>query len=206
MEFQLDDRPIDFSKGLVPAIVQDWRTGGVLMVGYMNEEALAETCKDRQVVFYSRSKQRLWRKGETSGNFLEVQDIRTDCDRDALLILATPKGPTCHTGAISCFGEELIRGDFSFLASLDCTIESRRSEDAQRSYTAALFREGIDRLAQKVGEEGIEVVIAAKNSDKERLIDECADLLFHLMVLLRGKGSSLAEVVSVLEQRARKAA
>ena len=200
--FQFEGKKIDFSKGLVPAVVQDLHSAAILMVGYMNEEALASTCETRRVVFYSRSKERLWTKGETSGNFLEVKDIYTDCDQDALVIVAEPKGPTCHIGTSSCFGETPPCGEFGFLSKLDSVIRSRRQDmGTSNSYTATLFKEGIDRLAQKVGEEGVEVVIAAKNDDKEKLLSESADLLFHLMVLLQGKGASLGEVITVLENR-----
>lgn len=196
-------REPDFLKsgGLLPAIIQDDSTLEVLMLGYMNQEAYEVTTSSGHVTFFSRSKGRLWTKGETSGNFLQVKEMRCDCDSDAILIRAIPAGPTCHEGTQSCFGES-ERSDISFLGTLGRTIRERKAGgDAERSYTAQLFTKGIDAIAQKVGEEAIEVVIEAKNSNDERLLSESADLLYHLMVLLEARGASLAEVARVLKGR-----
>ncbi len=194
---------LNFAKGqgLMPAIVQDYASGRVLMLGYMNRDALDKTIAEGRVTFYSRSKGRLWTKGETSGHFLDLREVRVDCDRDTLLLLADPRGPACHTGAGTCFGNETTA--FSFLDQLQKVIAQRRDQPVGASYTAALFAAGLDRMAQKVGEEGVEVVIAAKNDDSELLIGEAADLCFHLMVLLQAKGLSLQQVLTVLEQRHR---
>lgn len=193
---------VDFSKspdGLVPAVVQDARNGQILMLGYMNEEALQATATTGKAVFFSRSKNRLWRKGETSGNELAVTEIRTDCDRDTLLIQAVPAGPTCHTGAVSCFQTPAGSGT---LHRLESDIQARIAQaDAQSSYTARLVAEGMARVAQKVGEEGVEVVIEAMKGDKEKLAQESADLLYHLIVLLNANGLSLSDVEAVLEGR-----
>ncbi len=193
---------VDWKKmeGLVPAVVQHSETHQVLMLGYMNEEALKETERTGRVVFFSRSKDRLWTKGETSGNYLEYISAKIDCDSDAVLVRALPKGPTCHTGAPSCFeGNEIA--ELGWLNRLEEIIESRKNSSSEKSYTAHLFQEGLDRMAQKVGEEAIEVVIASKNESKERLQSESADLLFHLMVLLKERGLSLADVVEELKLR-----
>ncbi len=193
---------IDWEKdgGLVPAIVQDATDGRVLMLGYMNEEALRATEKTRRVTFFSRSKQRLWVKGETSGNFLELRQIRRDCDNDALLVTAVPCGPVCHNGTATCFDGNSGMG---FLGELEEIIASRLTsdEDGGKSYVASLRRDGAARMAQKVGEEGVEVALAAAVSDKVRLREESADLLFHLMVLLRHSGLSLADVAKTLSAR-----
>jgi phosphoribosyl-ATP pyrophosphohydrolase/phosphoribosyl-AMP cyclohydrolase len=199
-------RDPDFTKceGMIPAIVQDDATLEVLMLGYMNQEAYASTKQSGQVTFFSRSKGRLWTKGETSGNFLHVKEIRCDCDSDAILIRAIPAGPTCHEGTDSCFGES-ERSSLAFLGALSRTIGARKSvADAANSYTAQLFAKGIDAIAQKVGEEAIEVVIEAKNSNDERLLSESADLLYHLMVLLEARGVSLTEVAKTLKERQRR--
>jgi phosphoribosyl-AMP cyclohydrolase / phosphoribosyl-ATP pyrophosphohydrolase len=196
---------LDFTKGdgLLPAIVQHARTGAVLMVGYMNREAFRETLARRHVVFFSRGKQRLWEKGESSGNFLELADIRTDCDRDALLVTATPVGPVCHVGTATCFGDEsLTCGErFAFLAFLESVIEQRIAGAPQGSYTARLFAEGPKRVAQKVGEEGLEVALAAVAETDDKVVSESADLVFHLLVLLRSRGLSFERVVAELQSR-----
>lgn len=195
---------INFSKykdGLVPAVVQDSITNKVLMLGFMNEEALAQTQQLKKVTFYSRSKQRLWTKGEESGNFLELENIIEDCDQDTLLIKARPIGPVCHTGADTCFGEA---NESSFLQVLEETIRQRFEDRSTKSYTSGLFDKGINAVAQKVGEEAVELVIEAKDEDKERFLGEAADLLFHYLVLLRAKGFSLADVTQVLQVRHKK--
>lgn len=189
--------------GLIPAIVQHARTRHVLMLGFMNADAYEATKTSGRVTFFSRSRQTLWTKGETSGNFLEVKEIRVDCDRDSTLILAEPKGPTCHTGSDTCFGETVCEGSL-FLESLEAVIASRKTAQSQPSYTASLFRGGLDRIAQKVGEEGVEVVIAAKNDSSDRLVDEASDLIFHLMVLLAYKGIKMDRVFDRLFQRHQK--
>ncbi|MBN8877166.1 MAG: bifunctional phosphoribosyl-AMP cyclohydrolase/phosphoribosyl-ATP diphosphatase HisIE [Sphingobacteriales bacterium] len=192
---------INFSKysdGLVPVIVQDSATAKVLMLGFMNEEALEKTRQLKKVTFYSRSKQRLWTKGEESGNFLLLESIAADCDDDTLLIKAKPLGPVCHTGADTCFNEE-NRQDF--LQVLSETIRNRYEDRSGKSYTSGLFGKGINAVAQKVGEEAVELVIEAKDNDDKRFLDEAADLLFHYMVLLRAKGFSLEDVKQVLQAR-----
>jgi phosphoribosyl-AMP cyclohydrolase / phosphoribosyl-ATP pyrophosphohydrolase len=188
----------DFKKmgGLLPAVVQNDADGKILMVGYMDAAALAKTRKTRKVTFFSRSKARLWTKGETSGNFLRLRSIALDCDGDALLVRAVPEGPTCHTGAASCFDSPL-----AFLAELDAVLVDRLMKKPKGSYTTALLKQGLDRIAQKVGEEAVETVIAAKNKDKEAFLGEAADLIFHLMLLLRAKGSSLGEAAALLRSR-----
>lgn len=192
----------DFEKlpgGLVPAVVQDASTGTVLMLGYMNAEALAQTRSSGLVTFFSRSKQRLWTKGESSGHVLQVQSIRLDCDRDALLIKAAPKGPVCHTGADTCWGEEnKLAG---FLNELEQIIEQRRRADPATSYTAGLLAGPVSSIAQKVGEEAVETVIEAMGNDRERLLNESADLLYHLLVLLAAKDIRLSAVEQVLRER-----
>jgi phosphoribosyl-AMP cyclohydrolase / phosphoribosyl-ATP pyrophosphohydrolase len=196
---------LDFAKsdGLLPAVVQHADTGAVLMVGYMNDEALRETLARRHVIFFSRSKQRLWEKGETSGHFLELDQIRTDCDRDALLVTARPLGPVCHEGTATCFGDEPItKGErFAFLSTLEGVIEQRIADSPTGSYTARLFAEGPKRIAQKVGEEGIEVALAAAVEPDDKVVSESADLIFHLLVLLRSRGLSFQSVVAELQSR-----
>jgi phosphoribosyl-AMP cyclohydrolase / phosphoribosyl-ATP pyrophosphohydrolase len=193
---------IDFKKGdgLVPAIIQDWITGKVLMLGFMNEDALRKTETEKKVTFFSRTKNRLWTKGETSGNFLILKDIMTDCDNDTLLIKAEPKGPTCHTGADTCFNESNV-SNAHFLHYLQEIIKSRKESTADKSYTKSLFEKGINKIAQKVGEEAVELVIEAKDSDLDLFRNEAADLLFHLLVLLEAKGVQLEEVIDVLAKR-----
>jgi phosphoribosyl-ATP pyrophosphohydrolase/phosphoribosyl-AMP cyclohydrolase len=183
--------------GLVPAIVQDACNGRVLMLGYMNREALAATQSSRLVTFYSRSKQRLWRKGESSGHFLQVISIESDCDNDSLLLQALPQGPTCHLQRASCFAS----APANFLADLDALIATRERERPASSYTTRLFESGLRRIAQKVGEEGVETSLAAVVEDDETLLGEAADLIYHLVVLLRARGMSLAEAVRILERR-----
>jgi phosphoribosyl-ATP pyrophosphohydrolase/phosphoribosyl-AMP cyclohydrolase len=191
---------IDFEKngGLVPCIVQDDRTLRVLMMGYMNAEALEKTQQEGRVTFYSRSKGRLWTKGETSGNFLDVVSIVPDCDNDTLLVRAIPRGPVCHTGADTCFGES--NNGFS-LAYLESVIRKRRDEPSEGSYTASLFQKGINKIAQKVGEEAVELVIESKDDNKELFLNEAADLMFHYLVLLAAKGFSLEDVINSLSIR-----
>ncbi len=193
---------IDFKKGdgLVPAIIQDWMTAKVLMLGFMNEEALRKTEVEKKVTFFSRTKNRLWTKGETSGNFLNVKSIAVDCDNDTILIQAEPLGPTCHTGADTCFFESNTSNAL-FLHYLQAIIKSRKESTADKSYTKSLFEKGINKIAQKVGEEAVELVIEAKDSDMDLFRNEAADLLFHLLVLLEAKGVQLEEVVDVLRQR-----
>ena len=192
----------DFEKmpdALIPAVVQDVHTGVVLMLGYMNAEALEQTQETGLVTFFSRSKQRLWTKGESSGHTLTLREIRLDCDRDTLLIKAEPKGPVCHTGADTCWGEsnELA----GFLNALEHIIQQRRATGPEGSYTARLFESGVAKIAQKVGEEAVETVIEALGTDRERLLNETADLLYHLLVLLAAKDVRLSEVEQVLKQR-----
>jgi phosphoribosyl-ATP pyrophosphohydrolase/phosphoribosyl-AMP cyclohydrolase len=188
--------------GLLPAIVQDADSGRVLMLGYMNAEALEQTRALGKVTFYSRSKQRLWTKGESSGHWLQLVGIEVDCDRDTLLIQARPAGPVCHLGTRTCFGED-SGPPLAFLADLGAVIESRKGAPADSSYTARLFASGTRRIAQKVGEEGLETALAAVAQGREELLGEAADLLYHLQVLLRDQGLDLAEVVAVLRQRHR---
>lgn len=193
---------LDFKKGngLLPAIIQDDKTGKVLMLGYMNEESLEATRNSGRVTFYSRSKERLWVKGETSENYLLVKEIIEDCDGDTLLIKADPQGPTCHTGSDTCFNEE-NKNPIQFLDHLAGIIEDRKANPSGSSYTSDLFNKGINKISQKVGEEAVEVVIEAMDDNKELLLSESADLLFHLMVLLSSKGLSLHDVIKVLEER-----
>ena len=193
---------IDFEKGegLVPVIIQDWSTNNVLMLGYMNREAYKKTKAEGKVTFYSRTKQRLWTKGETSGNFLNVKEIKVDCDKDTLLIKAEPQGPTCHTGADTCFNESNGTNAL-FLHYLQDIIVERKKSTAAKSYTKLLFDKGINKIAQKVGEEAVELVIEAKDSDEDLFKNEAADLLFHLLVLLEAKEMKLEEVVDVLRKR-----
>lgn len=200
----IDINKINFDKmnGLVPVIVTDNITGQVLMLGFMNREAVHKTVAENKVTFYSRSKERLWTKGETSGNYLELVDIKIDCDNDTLLITANPKGNTCHLDQYSCFGLE--KENYKFLKYLDDLIKSRKKELPENSYTTKLFKQGENRIIQKVGEEAIETVIAAKNNDREELINESADLLFHLLVMLNQKEIPFNDVISELEKRHRK--
>lgn len=193
----VDSLSWDEQDGLLPAIVQDAATLRVLMLGYMNRDALQATLDHRRVTFFSRSRQRLWTKGESSGHFLEVVDIDADCDRDTLLVLARPQGPTCHLGRTSCFPE----APGMFLAELDALVARRDRERPAGRYTTALFESGVRAIAQKVGEEGVETALAAVAQDDDALRGEAADLLFHLQVLLRARGMSLDDAVSVLRAR-----
>ena len=193
---------IDFTKypdGLVPAIIQDAATRKVLMLGFMNQEAVAKTQELQKVTFFSRSKNRLWTKGEESGNYLLLKDIKVDCDKDTLLIKATPQGPTCHTGADTCWNEKNITDNF--LLELEQIIQDRKNNPTDKSYTSSLFAKGINKIAQKVGEEAVEIVIEAKDDNKELFLGEAADLLFHYMILLRAKDFSLDDVIEVLKGR-----
>jgi phosphoribosyl-ATP pyrophosphohydrolase/phosphoribosyl-AMP cyclohydrolase len=196
---------LDWSKndGLMPAIVQDARSGQVLMFAYMNREALRMTLADKRVTFFSRSRNRLWTKGESSGHWLNVVDVVADCDRDTVLVLATPVGPTCHLGTQSCFGDEIETdaAELSFLMRLEATIAQRIKDRPEGSYTARLWSDGPTRIAQKVGEEGVEVALAAVTQDDERLVGESADLLYHLALLLKSRNLSLTQVVRELAQR-----
>jgi phosphoribosyl-ATP pyrophosphohydrolase/phosphoribosyl-AMP cyclohydrolase len=196
---------LDWDKGggLLPAIVQHARTGHVLMLGYMNEAALRETLAHGRVVFYSRSRQALWTKGETSGHYLNVVDVSTDCDSDALLVLADPVGPTCHKGTESCFADAAPADAqrLAFLGLLENIIANRIADQPEGSYTARLFAEGPGRIAQKLGEEGVETALAAVSRDDEGLVSECADLLYHLLVLLKSRDLTLERVVEELRAR-----
>lgn len=191
---------IDFNKtnGLVPAIIQDERTLQVLMLGYMNEEAFVKTKQEAKVTFFSRSKNRLWTKGETSGNFLWVTDIKIDCDNDTLLIKVNPQGPVCHTGTSNCFKEETAKG---FLYLLEQTIEQRIDNNDEGSYTNELFKKGINKVAQKVGEEAVELIIEAKDNNLELFKNEAADLLYHFLILLKAKKIKLEDIEQILKIR-----
>ena len=195
---------IDFSKlahGLIPAIIQDSETKNVLMLGYMNAESYQKTLETNKVTFYSRSKQRLWTKGEESGNFLNLVSIKNDCDEDTLLIQVRPEGPTCHTGSDNCW-QESNNQEYGFISTLENTIKTRRENaDSEKSYVASLFEKGINKIAQKVGEEAVEVVIEAKDNNDHLFLDESADLLFHYLILLQAKGFELNDVVNVLKER-----
>jgi len=192
---------IDFSKenGLIPAIIQDDKTSSVLMLGYMNKEAFDKTMKEKIVTFWSRSKRRLWQKGETSGNFLHLVSVHKDCDSDTLLLRTNPQGPTCHTGSYSCF--DVQPDNLYILTELETVISERSRKLPEGSYTTSLFNGGTSLIAQKLGEEAVETVVAALNQDLERLHEESADLIYHLLVLLREKGTTLSAVLSELEKR-----
>jgi phosphoribosyl-ATP pyrophosphohydrolase/phosphoribosyl-AMP cyclohydrolase len=196
---------VDFGKagGLVPAIVQDADSGAVLMLAYMNREALEQTLARRRAVFFSRSKQRLWEKGETTGHTLEVVDVALDCDGDTLLVMAHPRGPACHQGTLTCFGDQPRSAAMAiaFLARLEAVVAQRATDKPENSYTARLLDKGVARLAQKVGEEGVEVALAGVGEPEQKVVEESADLLFHLLVLLRARGIALRQVVHELEQR-----
>lgn len=195
------DIDIKSAHGLIPAIIQDSETKNVLMLGYMNEESLQKTIETQKVTFFSRSKQRLWTKGEESGNFLNLVDIKNDCDGDTLLIQAKPVGPTCHTGVDTCWQEE-NKENYGFISQLENTIKTRRENaDSEKSYVASLFEKGINKIAQKVGEEAVEVVIEAKDDNDDLFLSESADLLFHYLILLQAKGFQLNDVVDVLKKR-----
>ncbi len=195
----------DFTKnnGLIPAIIQDAKTKNVLMMGYMNEEALETTLKTNTITFFSRSKNRLWTKGEESGHFLKMKSYKIDCDNDTFIFQVEPKGPTCHKGTDTCWGEE-NDPTYGFISSLEETIANRKENSASdKSYVASLFEKGINKIAQKVGEEAVEVVIEAKDNNDVLFLSESADLLFHYLILLQAKGFKLDDVVGVLEERAK---
>jgi phosphoribosyl-AMP cyclohydrolase / phosphoribosyl-ATP pyrophosphohydrolase len=195
---------IDFTKlanGLIPAIIQDSETKTVLMLGYMTQEALDVTLATQKVTFFSRSKNRLWTKGEESGNFLNLLSIKNDCDNDTLLIQVNPIGPTCHTGSDNCW-QETNNQDYGFISKLESTIENRiKNADSEKSYVASLFAKGINKIAQKVGEEAVEVVIEAKDNNDDLFLSESADLLFHYLMLLQAKGFKINDVVNILKSR-----
>ena len=196
---------IDFTKyadGLVPAIIQDDNTGKVLMLGFMNEAAVAKTQELQKVTFFSRSKNRLWTKGEESGNYLLLKDIKADCDNDTLLVKVIPQGPTCHTGADTCWNE--VNQNDNFLLQLEQIIKDRKNNPSDKSYTSSLFAGGINKIAQKVGEEAVELVIEAKDDNAALFLGEAADLLFHYMILLQAKGFSLNDIIAVLKERHKK--
>lgn len=192
---------VNYNKnGLVPAIVQDAQTKTVLMLGYMNKEALEITQKSKRVTFFSRSKNRIWTKGEESGNFLNLKSLKIDCDGDTLLIKASPEGPTCHKGTDTCW-EEKNTQDFGFLSDLEQVISNRKHTPKDASYVSSLFEKGINKIAQKVGEEAVETVIEAKDQNDELFLEESADLLFHYLILLQAKGYCLSDIVNVLKSR-----
>ena len=197
---------VNFNKtpdNLIPTIIQDNETNNVLMLGYMNQEALDQTLTTKKVTFFSRTKNRLWTKGEESGNFLELISIKEDCDNDTLLVKVKPVGPTCHTGLDTCW-QESNNQEFGFLSKLENTIVMRKENaDAEKSYVASLFAKGINKIAQKVGEEAVEVVIEAKDNNNDLFLSESADLLFHYLILLQAKGFRLNDVVNVLKERER---
>jgi phosphoribosyl-ATP pyrophosphohydrolase/phosphoribosyl-AMP cyclohydrolase len=193
---------IDYKKyqdGLVPAVIQDYQTNKVLMLGFMNQEALDKTLETQKVTFFSRTKNRLWTKGEESGHFLNLKSIQLDCDNDTLLIKVHPVGPTCHTSADTCFSEK--NHSSNFLEYLEQIIELRKQGDPKDSYVAKMFEKGLNKIAQKVGEEAVEMVIEAKDNNKELFLNESADLLFHYLLLLNAKGHNLAEVLTILQLR-----
>jgi len=196
---------VDFKKysdGLVPAIIQDYKTGIILMLGFMNDDALTKTQELKKVTFFSRTKNRLWTKGEESGHHLILKDIKVDCDNDTLLIKAEPIGPTCHTGADTCWGETNESNDFLF--QLEQIIADRKNNPSDTSYTTSLFKKGINKIAQKVGEEAVEIVIEAKDDNKDLFLGEAADLLFHYLILLQAKDFTLQDVLTVLRSRHKK--
>jgi phosphoribosyl-ATP pyrophosphohydrolase/phosphoribosyl-AMP cyclohydrolase len=204
----IDIEKVDFAKagGLVPAVVQDADTGAVLMLAYMNREALQQTLARGRAVFYSRSKQRLWEKGETTGHTLDLVDVALDCDADTLLVMARPRGPACHNGTLTCFGDEArsAAAGIAFLAKLEAVVAQRATEKPDASYTAKLLAKGLNKVAQKVGEEGVETALAGVNESEQKLVEEAADLLFHTLVLLRARGIPLGRVVGELEARHRR--
>lgn len=194
---------IDFAKGngFVPAIIQDSKTNKVLMLGFMNDEALWKTENEKRVTFFSRTKNRLWTKGEESGNFLNVVSIHPDCDNDTLLIKVNPSGAVCHTGADTCWNEKNEKLNLDFLLELERVIESRKNNAADNSYTSELFAKGINKIAQKVGEEATELIIESKDDNADLFLNEAADLIFHYMILLQAKGFKLQDVIAKLEAR-----
>jgi len=197
MELNMDFKK--FSDGLMPAIIQDLNTGKVLMLGYMNLEAFNETMTTGKITFFSRSKNRLWTKGEESGNFLYLKSYALDCDQDALLFKVSPVGPVCHTGADTCWNE--VNASDDFLQHLESIIDLRKSSDDENSYVRSLFKKGINKIAQKVGEEAVEVIIEAKDNDDDKFLNESADLLFHYLLLLNSKGFNLDNIKDILKQR-----
>lgn len=199
MNFTINQLDFQKNDGLIPVVVQDNDTNKVLMLGYMNADALEKTIIEKRVTFFSRSKQRLWTKGESSGNFLNIVSLAKDCDNDTLLVKVNPVGPVCHTGADTCF-EEVNRKD-NFLLHLESVIQDRRDNPSGESYTASLFKKGINKVAQKVGEEAVELVIEAKDNDKDLFMGEAADLMYHYLVLLAAKNYTLTEVIDVLKSR-----
>jgi len=199
MNFTINQLDFKKSDGLLPVVVQDNNTNKVLMLGYMNAEALQKTVEEKRVTFFSRSKQRLWTKGESSGNFLNLVSIAKDCDNDTILAKVNPVGPVCHTGADTCF-EETNKTD-NFLLHLESVIQDRRDNPSGKSYTTSLFKKGINKVAQKVGEEAVELVIEAKDNDKDLFMGEAADLMYHYLVLLAAKDYTLTEVIEVLKSR-----
>lgn len=199
----MDKLTIDFDKnenGLIPAIIQDTLTNKVLMLGYMNKDAYHKTLETGKVTFFSRSKNRLWTKGEESGNYLELKDIKVDCDRDTLLVSVSPKGPTCHKGTDTCWAES-NESSFGFLSKLEDIIANRKKNPDEKSYVASLFKKGINKIAQKVGEEAVETVIEAKDTNDDLFLNESADLLFHYLILLKAKGFQLTDVEKILLER-----
>lgn len=192
---------LKFTDGLIPAIIQDVDTNIVLMLGYMNKEAMNVTMETKLVTFYSRTRKRLWTKGEVSRNYLHLVDIKLDCDSDTFLIKARPDGPVCHTGSDTCFNEENVSENENFLAQLEKIIANRKKNPTSKSYTSSLFIKGINAVAQKVGEEAVELIIEAKDNDAERFKNEAADLLFHYLILLQAKGFTLNDVMNVLRSR-----
>ena len=203
LEFEFME--LNFSKnkdGLIPVIIQDSISKTVLMLGYMNDEAIRKTKKTGNVTFYSRTKKRLWTKGEESGNFLRLVNMKVDCDNDTILIYVKPEGPTCHLGTDSCWGEKNL-SKFGYLSQLEEIIAERKKDDKKKSYVASLFREGINKIAQKVGEEATETIIEAKDENKQLFLNESADLLFHYLILLQAKGFRLSDVEKVLLTRKR---
>ncbi len=189
------------NNGLIPTIIQDSETNKVLMMAYMNDEAVQKTINSKTVTFFSRSRNKLWTKGETSGNYLYWTDIKSDCDNDTLLIKVNPNGPVCHTGNDTCWDEENSLFQDNFLQYLENVIQGRKNESPDKSYTARLFGKGINKIAQKVGEEAVELVIESKDNDKELFLGEAADLMFHYLVLLTAKGYSLNDVINILKKR-----
>jgi phosphoribosyl-AMP cyclohydrolase / phosphoribosyl-ATP pyrophosphohydrolase len=204
IDIEFENMNIDYTKnpeGLIPAIIQDATTKTVLMLGYMNEEAYNKTLETKKVTFFSRSKNRLWTKGEESGHFLNLVDIKVDCDNDTLLVKVNPDGPTCHTGSDNCW-QESNKQEYGFISKLEKTIAERKENaNSDKSYVASLFEKGINKIAQKVGEEAVEVVIEAKDNNDDLFLSESADLLFHYLILLQAKGFKLQDIVEVLESR-----
>jgi len=202
----IDIEKIDWEKsgGLVPAVVQDSKSLKVLMLGYMNQEALEKTQASELVTFFSRSKNRLWQKGETSGNTLKLNSIEVDCDNDTILVSAEPQGPTCHTGSVTCFGEQAMDANSNVLAYLEEIIDDRKEADPKSSYVSSLLTKGIKKISQKVGEEGVEVALAGVAETDAEVVSESADLIFHLLVLLKSRGLSIGDVEAELLRRAEK--